>query len=757
MLCPKCRTSNRDGSRFCVRCGYQFYAELVNMSGVAMPVSMSGNADDEVDITKAPTEPLSQERKRRQPQSRRPQDGSQGVSMTQSSITEIQRSREQAELPYLHIIQTNDLWNVYFAIRLVAVTKGESAGGKGMSEGDMLHQQFSFLAAITEDSLEIQKVIELRYVSHPDQELPQRGKLNVGFICKVVHPDRDLAIQLADTFRIDTYAMLPLTDTQTYQFVVAYSEQEFVTLFNPFPVRDIGEIVKREELVNIGKERELYVAYPFSGNIEPSMSRVLWKLLREQSKHLLSICLMPTSLSPWEKQMLRESVDACESTQTETEFEQGTGDGRLKGTTRYSARARASALGRIIQGHFHELSDKAWLLKIQIASDYTLNQGVLDIIGLEFAGFPRYDFEKGAFKSGGYEVERPATVEEYHVAERNLQYLEFIPWLYSIAPDQLTRLRSLVTIDEAFKAFRLPLPKEEGVPGVELQTVKYSPIPSNMPAEGITLGESLYIGLRRPPRVMIKDEDRQRHMYIVGKTGVGKSTLILQMAMADIRRGLGVCVVDPHGELINDTLLRLPRERIKDIILFDPSDTERPLGVNMMEAETEEEKHLIVNEMIGLMYKLYDPNKIGIVGPRFEHAVRNSMLTVMAEPGSTLIDVVGVLTSAQFRSAKLKYVTDPLVRSYWEDQIANTSDFHKSEVLDYIVSKFGRFVTNDLVRNIIGQSKSSFDFRKVIDERRILLVNLAKGKVGEENSNFLGLILIPKILVAAMSRQNIPQ
>jgi hypothetical protein len=158
-----------------------------------------------------------------------------------------------------------------------------------------------------------------------------------------------------------------------------------------------------------------------------------------------------------------------------------------------------------------------------------------------------------------------------------------------------------------------------------------------------------------------------------------------------------------------------------------------------------------------MMYKLYDPHKTGIIGPRFEHAIRNAMLTVMAEPGSTFVEVVRCLTDSKFVQELLPKVKDPMVRRYWTDQIAQTNDFHKSEVLDYIVSKFGRFVTNKMIRNIIGQSQSSFDFRKVMDEGKILLINVAKGKIGEENSSFLGTVLVPKILIASMSRQDVPE
>ena len=229
------------------------------------------------------------------------------------------------------------------------------------------------------------------------------------------------------------------------------------------------------------------------------------------------------------------------------------------------------------------------------------------------------------------------------------------------------------------------------------------------------------------------------------------------MIAQDIKTGHGVCVIDPHGDLIDDVLKYIPPERAEDVIYFDPADGERPMGLNLLEAKTEDEKHFITSAIINLMYKLYDPQRTGIIGPRFEHAVRNAMLTVMSEEGATFVEVIRILTDAKYVQELLPKVKDPIIRRYWTDQIAQTSDFHKSEVLDYIVSKFGRFVTNKLMRNIIGQSKSAFNFREVMDEGKILLINLSKGRLGEENSNFLGLTLIPKILVAAMSRQEIPE
>lgn len=333
-----------------------------------------------------------------------------------------------------------------------------------------------------------------------------------------------------------------------------------------------------------------------------------------------------------------------------------------------------------------------------------------------------------------------------------LKQMFMVDFIYRYRP-LFGKHESLLNSEELATIFHFPSKSVE-TPHIHWMSAKTAPAPAAIPNEGTYLGKSVYRGVTR--KVFISDEDRQRHMYIVGKTGTGKSEFLKDMILQDIRAGKGVCVIDPHGELVDSLMEFMPVERAEDVIYFDPSDTSRPMGLNIMEAQTEEQKHFVVGSIINLMYKLYDPHKTGIIGPRFEHAIRNAMLTVMYEPGSTFIEVVRILTDAKYVQQMLPKVTDPIIRRYWTDQIAQTSDFHKSEVLDYIVSKFGRFVTDRMMRNIIGQSKSSFDFRKVMDEQKILLVNLSKGKLGEENSSFLGLILVPRILMAALSRQDVP-
>ena len=308
---------------------------------------------------------------------------------------------------------------------------------------------------------------------------------------------------------------------------------------------------------------------------------------------------------------------------------------------------------------------------------------------------------------------------------------------------------TVLSSEELATLFHLPN-KFVTTPNIRWLEAKTGAAPLELPTSGLYLGKTSVRGVEQP--VFIQKDDRRRHTYIVGQTGTGKSELLKFMAYQDILAGEGVCFIDPHGDAIEDLLQMIPPERAGDVIHFDPGDTEHPPGLNILEAETEEGKHLAINAFISLLYKLYDPNRTGVMGPRLERAIRNVMLTAMTEKGNTLIEVFRILTDPTFAAGKISLIQDPLVKRYWTDELSQTSDFHKSEVLGYFVSKFDRFITEKLMRNIIGQSTSSFNFREVMDSRKILLVNLAKGKIGEENSNFLGLILVPRILAAAMSR-----
>jgi hypothetical protein len=315
------------------------------------------------------------------------------------------------------------------------------------------------------------------------------------------------------------------------------------------------------------------------------------------------------------------------------------------------------------------------------------------------------------------------------------------------------RARLVLNAEEMASVFHFPLPTTE-TPNIRWLQARKAPAPTNMPTAGLILGRNIYRGVETVVR--IKPGDRRRHVYTIGKSGVGKSVLLSNMIIQDIQNGEGVGVVDPHGDLINAVLPHIPKERAKDVIVFNPSDMERPIGLNMLEAKTPEEKDFAVQEMIAIFYKLFPPE---MIGPMFEHNMRNVMLTLMEDeqfPGS-IAEIPRMFTDPAFQKVKVAKVKDPVVRAFWEKEMAKTSDFHKSEMLGYLISKVGRFVENVMMRNIIGQGKSGFDFEDVMNNRKILLVNLSKGTTGEVNSNLLGLIIVSKLQMAAMKRAVLPE
>jgi type IV secretory pathway TraG/TraD family ATPase VirD4 len=243
---------------------------------------------------------------------------------------------------------------------------------------------------------------------------------------------------------------------------------------------------------------------------------------------------------------------------------------------------------------------------------------------------------------------------------------------------------------------------------------------------------------------------------MIGKTGVGKSTLYQNMALQDIRKGRGVVFVDPHGEAIEYLLSAIPRNRIDDVVLFDPSAPGAVTGMNLLEWRTPEEKDFLVSEAIQIFYKIFDPEQTGVIGPQFEHWMRNAALTVMADPdGGTLLDIPRLFVDRQYERHAVSHVTDPAVLEFWGKQMAKTSDFHRSEMLNYFSSKFGRFVTNATMAGIIGQRKCAFSIADAIAGEKILLINLCKGKIGETNSQMLGLILMAKLQAAVLARASL--
>lgn len=316
--------------------------------------------------------------------------------------------------------------------------------------------------------------------------------------------------------------------------------------------------------------------------------------------------------------------------------------------------------------------------------------------------------------------------------------------------------RLVMSVEEINSLFHLPI-ATTAAPRVKFLKAKPAEPPPNLPQEGIVLGLNIYRGQEAPVRM--SDEDRRRHLYIIGQTGTGKSTLMKAMLRQDVESGKGVCLIDPHGEFAEFVLSIVPPERTEDVIYFDPGAIDRPMGLNMLEMDPDhpEQKTMIVDELYGIFEKLYDLKVSG--GPMFDKYFKNSLYLLLDDyrhEVPVLADVSRVLNDDDYRADKLSREDNPLVKEFWQLEAEKaTGEQSLSNFSPYITAKLNNFIYNEFLRPIINQKQSSFNFREVMDGQKILVVNLSKGKIGDLNASFLGLIIVGKLLRAALSRIDI--
>ena len=315
----------------------------------------------------------------------------------------------------------------------------------------------------------------------------------------------------------------------------------------------------------------------------------------------------------------------------------------------------------------------------------------------------------------------------------------------------------LLNTEEIAGIFHFPISTTQ-TPKIKWLKAGAAPPPINVPKEGTLLGFNEYRGVKTD--IKIGDKDRLRHLYVIGQTGVGKSNFLQEIAKRDAQAGRGFCFIDPHGDAIEDILACIPKERAQDVIVFDPGDTERTLGMNMLEFDPRypEQKTFVINEMIGIFDQLYDMKATG--GPMFEQYMRNAMLLIMEHPesGSTLMEISRVLADEDFRRMKLAHCANPIVRDFWQNEAEKAGgDAALANMVPYITSKLTPFIANDFMRPIIGQQVSALNFREIMDTKKILLVKLSKGRIGELNARLLGMVVVGKLLMAALSRADIAE
>lgn len=292
----------------------------------------------------------------------------------------------------------------------------------------------------------------------------------------------------------------------------------------------------------------------------------------------------------------------------------------------------------------------------------------------------------------------------------------------------------------------------EGSNQLKTAQAAQAPAPLDLPVSGTLIGINKYRG--NETKIYMTPDDRVRHMYVIGQTGTGKTSILKNMIIQDIQNGDGCCFIDPHGTDVQDILAAIPPERMKDVVYFDPAYTARPMGLNMLEYDVRfpEQKTFVVNELLSIFNKLFDMKTAG--GPAFEQYFRNSALLVMEHPesGNTMLDISRVLSDKKYRAYKLSHCKNPLVSQFWANAEKTTGDQGLQNYVPYITNKFDNFLSNEIMRPVVAQEHSAFNFRDIMDNKKILLVNLSKGRLGDINANLIGLILVGKIQMAALSR-----
>lgn len=324
---------------------------------------------------------------------------------------------------------------------------------------------------------------------------------------------------------------------------------------------------------------------------------------------------------------------------------------------------------------------------------------------------------------------------------------------YFKKPAYLIWDKEILNTEEIASLFHFPHIKYNKTPEIKWQNFKIVKAPADVPKEWLLLWYNVYRWVKK--EIRMKNEDRFRHFYVIGQTGTWKSSILQVMARQDLKEGRGVAVMDPHWDLVKDLIPFIPRERADDVIVFDPRDVSRPMWLNLLEVHSDDEKDLVAMDAMNIMIKLFGNE---IFGPRIQDYFRNWVLTLMDYPqGWAITDIVRLFTDDEFQKDRVRHLKNPIVKAWWEKTFASMWDREKQEMIPYFAAKFGWFITNSMMRNIIGQTKGSFDIFDVMQKWQILMINLSKWSLGDINSQLLWMVLVSKMQMAAMRRDKIPK
>lgn len=641
---------------------------------------------------------------------------------------------------------------------------------------NLLGRQMDFINSLFE--LPARYAVELRYYFTPEDPY----QVHIFFLIQVREPTRKaVAETAADCERY--FLRLLQIHNHLHEFAPIETEEKLINLMEPFKIKHLVELVRREDLIPLDSTHKIaakpvgfhtgpdapdktdappppphpdtphiYYVFPYSLHLG-NMERLCQTLLLQSHPCMINVCMRPYHLTGDDEIHFEERIQLCEKY-----AQLGLASSEDVEKLRPFLRNQANTLYKNCARDFSQLQDAAFLQRVQIASSHPISHELVTVLGAsltEHTGHPKppFSYDKENPFIGGYDWFIPRNKPQATTALGNLKKLRFDPWIPTTADPRRAHWRYLLDVSQASAAFRLPFPLASEFPG--LNTVQYTSkaAPSDLPTEGLLLGEHTFLRDRR--EVRFETQDRLRHTYVVGQTGTGKSTLFLNMILQDIEAGRGVGLIDPHGELIEAVLPAVAHFHKQDkLIHITPKNYEFPVGINLLENRTHFEKDFCVNYLLEVFDTLYNLTETG--GPIFEMYMRNALYLLIEqdrEEAFTVLDVPRLFQESGFRKNLLKECTNDYVVNFWRKEAeAAGGDISLRNVAPYITSKLARFVYNDMIRGMVGQRRSTIDFREVMDQGKILLVDLRKGILGETNSHFLGMLIVGKLLAAALSR-----
>jgi len=624
----------------------------------------------------------------------------------------------------------------------------------------------------------------IRYISRPNRASLNAGRIDVAIFCRwSSYSEEEARRQVED--QLSQLLVQLCASFPDYIWQVVTTQEDFVRIWKPieWDKARVAEIQRREELVTLDSIKptrrlgfdntlvddeeiprtNLYVVHPFLPH-PGQLERLLRMILLNPHKIVFTVMLSPVDLEDSEEQLLMDEISSSE--------------GFRKNPSPNIQRIqehRAAMVCNALMSQMLSLQDAPFYTTITLASPEKLPATLVEAAGLAVSAsigeVPNSAYTEPAFiQMGGYDVAFPVSKEDKNIVRANLATLSQQSWGKSLAPVGMQRLRYMMNGHESACAFRFPEDVGDGLPGMKTHTERSRPIPLELtqkvdrldPAQTLLLGTNTHMGLTSDVRLPLND--RLLHMYVVGQTGTGKSTLLKTMLISDMEAGRGCALIDPHGDLYEEMLGLIPPERVKDVILLDPSDMKFPFGMNLLEANTWEEQHFVVREMQAIMRRLLaeDYGRFGaeFAGPVFYQHMQMNMLLVMSDPEhpGTLLDFYEVYQSSDYWKRWIPLKTEDPQLKMWVENTLSHMDYTRryesghSTWGEYLSSKFMDFIFDPRLRLIFGQPESTFNLQEIMNDGKILLVNLAKGLLGEANSRFLGLILMAKIQAEAMKR-----